>query len=160
MNTGEHVSMVILRDERDLVWLALSQLERTETDLFFNVHLLARDEPDEPPEPFLTACGYREPLVGVRALLDDLAGAITGEVTALRHDPISDGLSMELKAQGGTGGFEVVLWLDLCRMSRAMRGRASRGRQQSGLRFFCGRAALEEFRAGLATFVLEAQDFQ
>jgi len=158
---NQPASMAILRDERDLLWLALSVVERTDQHLVFDVHMLARDEPEEPPVPFMTACGYREPLEGIRGLLDDLAGAVSGEVTALRHDPISDGLSIELKALGAVElGFEVVLWLDLTRMGRAMRARASRGRQQSGLRFFCGRAALDDFRADLASFVVAPQDLQ
>ena len=155
MNPAEPTAMAILRDDRDLLWLALSLVECTEEDLVFDVHLLARDEPGESPVPFVTACGYREPLVGIRALLEDLAGAVRGDVTALRHDPISDGLSIELKAQGAPDlGFEVVLWLDLTRMGRAMRARASRGRHQGGLRFFCDRTALEAFRADLASFLV------
>ena len=161
MNMNEPAPMAILRDDRDLLWLALSAVECTEQDLVFDVHMLARDEPGEAPVPFLTACGYREPLAGIRGLLDDLAGAVSGEVKALRHDPISDGLSIELKAQATAElGFEVVVWLDLTRMGRAMRARASRGRQQSGMRFFCGRAALEDFRADLASFVVGPQALQ
>ena len=161
MSGAESAPMAILRDDRDLLWLALSMVERTDSELVFDVHMLARDEPDEAPVPFMTACGYREPLAGIRSLLDDLGGAVSGEVTALRHDPISDGLSIELKAQGSPElGYEVVLWLDLTRMGRAMRARASRGRHQSGMRFFCGRAALENFRADLASFVAGPQAYQ
>ena len=152
--------MAILRDDRDLVGVAISVEDLNERDLIFDVHMLARDEPDEAPVPFLSAFSYREPLAGLRGLLDDLAGAVTGEVTALRHDPISDGLSMELKAQRGGQGFEVVVWLDLTRMSPAMKARATRGRHQSGLRFFCTRSALEDFRSQLASFVAGPRVFQ
>ena len=161
MNSTEAAPIAILRDDRDLLWLALSVTERTDTDLVFDVHMLARDEPQEAPVPFLTACGYREPLTGLRALLDGLAGAVSGEVSALRHDPISDGLSFELKAQATAElSFEVVLWLDLTKMGRAMRARATRGRQQSGLRLFCGRAALDDFRADLSAIVVGQQVLQ
>ena len=153
-------AMAILRDERDLLWLAISISERSDRDLIFDVHMLARDEPDEAPVPFLSGFGYREPLAGLRALVDDIGGVVSGDIKAMRHDPISDGLSIELKAQRGVDGFEVVVWLDLTRMSRAMKARATRGRQQSGLRFFCGRAGLEDFRAQLASFLAEPRVFQ
>ncbi len=146
-------SMAILRDERDLLWLALSEVRAQGDDIWFDVHFLARDEPGEPPEPFLSTCGFREPRAGLRELLRNLAGAVTGDVSAIRHDPIAEGLSMELKARGGPSDlvFEIVLWLDLTRMSRAMKARAARGRHQAGLRMFVRRDALEEFRAALFT---------
>jgi len=157
---SDSLAMAILRDERDLLWLAISMNELNERELIFDVHMLARDVPEEAPVPFLGVFACREPLAGLRGLLEDLGGAVSGEVTALRHDPISDGLSIELKAQQGGSGFEVVVWLDLTRMSPAMKARASRGRHQSGLRFFCTRAGLEDFRAQLASFLASPRVFQ
>ncbi|MBJ93503.1 MAG: hypothetical protein CMP23_03410 [Rickettsiales bacterium] len=153
-------AMAILADERDLLWLAIEGVEQAGAELSFNVHMLAREEPTEPPVPFLSGYGYREPLAGLRALVKELGAAASGEVIALRHDPISDGLSIELKAQRGGESFEVVLWLDLLRMSRAMRARATRGRQQSGLRFFCSRGALAQFSAQLSLFLTESRALQ
>ena len=146
-------SMAILRDERDLLWLALD-VERIGGDLRYDVHLLARDEPTDPPEPFVSGYGFREPASGLLHLVTHVGQAVSGEVTALRHDPITDGLSLELKAagQGASPGYEVVLWLDMTRTSRALKARAARGRHQVGLRLFTTRARLEEFRAAL--FVL------
>ena len=151
------MSMAILRDERDLLWLALSEIRREQDDCVFDVHLLARDEPTEVPSPFLSGCGYREPLPGLAGLLSSLAEAVVGEVSALRHDPIGDGLSLELKArgEGSTLSFEVVLWLDLTRMNRARTARATRGRHQVGMRMFVTRAALEEFRSSLSILAFE-----
>jgi hypothetical protein len=143
--------MAILRDERDLLWLALSNLSRQGGDLIFDVHLLARDEPTGPPTPFLSGRGYREPISGISGLLRSLDEAVSGELSAMRHDPIQDGLSFELKAAPGgqDPSFEVVLWLDMTRTGRAMKARATRGRHQAGLRLFTTREQLEEFRAGL-----------
>ncbi len=145
------MSPAVLRDERDLLWLLIDDVTVRGADVLFTVHFLARDEPGEPPVPFVSAGPYREPLVGLQSLLDGLGHAVAGGVRALRHDPIADGLSIELKAQGESAedGFAVVLWLDLTRMGRALKARASRGRQQAGLRMYVSRAALEAFRADL-----------
>ncbi len=152
--------LAILRDERDLLWLLLSDVRRHGADLVFDVALCAREEPDEPPVPYLTAAGYREPLPAVRHFLDELAAAVTGEVSALRHDPVTDGFSMELKASGAGRDltFETVMWLDLTRMGRAMRARAVRGRHQSGLRMHVTRDALESFRESLFALAFGADE--
>jgi hypothetical protein len=141
----------ILRDERDLLWLVLDDVRRQGGDVLYDVHFLAREAVGEPPAPFLSAGAYREPVEGMASLLEALAGAVVGEVRALRHDPITDGLSLEVKAQGEPGDlrFEVVLWLDLTRMGPALKARAVRGRHQSGLRFVATQAGLEQFREAL-----------
>lgn len=151
-------AMAILRDERDLLWLAVSGIRRRGDELTYDVHLLARDEPTEPPEPFLSGYGFAEPRSGLSHLIDHIGLAVTGELTALRHDPITDGLSIELKArgQGNPPSFEVVVWLDLTRTSRALKARATRGRHQVGMRLFTGRERLEEFRAALFALANEA----
>lgn len=143
--------MAVLRDERDLLWLAVSGLERRGSDVLYDVHLLARDEPTDPPEPFLSGYGFREPMAGLSRLVEHLGEAVVGTLTAMRHDPITDGLSLELKAggQGNPPSFQVVAWLDLTRTSRALKARAARGRHQVGLRLFTTRERLEEFRADL-----------
>jgi hypothetical protein len=141
----------VLRDERDLLWLLLEEFRADGSDIVFDVHFLARQEPTEPPRPFLSARGYREPVEGFLQVLERLGEAVTGGLSAMRLDPIADGLSIELKRRNEAGQelFEVVLWLDLVRMGRAMRARANRGRQQAGLRFFATREGVEEFRAAL-----------
>jgi hypothetical protein len=143
--------LAILRDERDLLWLAFSDLSRHGGDVLFAVHFCAREEPGEPPTPFLSAAAYREPVEGMLHFIDELGLAVAGDVSALRYDPISDGLSMELKAHGRGADltFEVVLWLDLTRMGPAMKARAVRGRHQAGLRMHVTRAGLEAFRESL-----------
>jgi hypothetical protein len=152
--------MAVLRDDCDLVWLTLSGLERRGGDVLYDVHLMARDEPGEPPEPFLSGYGFREPIVGLAQLIDHLGEAVAGSLTALRHDPIADGLSIELKlgGQGNPPQFEVVAWLDLTRTSRALKARATRGRHQVGTRFFTDLGRLEEFRAGLIALANSAAD--
>ncbi len=153
-------TMAILRDERDLLWLTVSGVGRRGNDLRYDVHLLARDEPTEPPEPFLSGYGFREPVAGLAHLVTHLGEAVSGTLTALRHDPIADGLSIELKARGhgDRSSFEVVVWLDLTRTSRALKARGSRGRHQVGLRMFTSRARLEEFRAALFALAKEAPE--
>lgn len=148
--------MAILRDERDLVWLTLSGLERRGPDVVYDVHFMAREQPTEPPEPFLSGYGFREPIEGLTQLIEHLGEAVAGSLTALRHDPIADGLSIELKAggQGNPPQFEVVTWLDLTRTSRALKARAVRGRHQVGIRMFTDRDRLEEFRAGLIALAI------
>lgn len=150
------MSMALLRDERDLLWLALSDVRREGRDVIFDVSFLAREEPGESPVPFLTASGYREPAVGLLSLLEALGEAVGGDLTAMRHDPITDGLSFELKARGEPPRltFEIVLWLDLTRMGAALRARGARGRHQSGLRMYVTRAGLEEFRERLSDLVV------
>jgi len=145
------VPMVILRDERDLLWLALDDFVARGNDRLCDVHFLARDVPTEPPAPFVSTFGVVEPREGLRALAEGLASAAEGEVSALRHDPIGPGLSIEIKAsgQGEHLTFQVVMWLDLVRMNPAMKSRAVRGRHQSGLRMHVTAAALREFAAGL-----------
>lgn len=149
--------IAILRDERDLLWLALSDVSLHGNDILYDVHFCAREEPGEAPTPFLSAAGYREPIEGMRHFIEELGHAVAGEVTALRHDPIADGMSVELKAtgQGEDLTFQVVLWLDLTRMGRAMKARAVRGRHQSGLRMHVTRAGLEAFRDSLFTLAFE-----
>jgi hypothetical protein len=144
----------ILRDERDLIWIILDDVRPIGVDLLYDVHFLARSEPNEPPEPFLSTFGHREPRHALNSLLDALGRAVTGEVRALRHDPVGDGLSLEIKADTKSGalGFEITAWLDLVRMNRAMRSRAVRGRHQGGLRFHTTQAYLESFRAELIAF--------
>ena len=141
------------------MWLVLGGVERAGGSVHYDVHFLARDEPDLPPEPFLSACGYTEPAEGFVELLRSFGEAVAGPVTALRHDPVSDGLSIELKCRSTSSAegrpvagdsFELVVWLDLTRMGRAMRVRGRRGRHQAGLRLFTTRAHLEAFRADLS----------
>jgi len=148
----------ILRDERDLIWLVLDDVRRIGGDVLYDVHFLAREAIGEPPAPFLSAGSYREPAAGLTGLLDGLAGAVVGDVRALRHDPITDGLSLELKFRGEASDLrcEVVAWLDLTRMGPALKSRAVRGRHQSGLRFFATRAGLEEFRDTLFSLAFPA----
>lgn len=145
------MTTAILRDERDLLWLVLDDVRREGSDVLHDVHFLARNEPASPPEPFLSARGYREPASGFDTLVENIGHAVGGEASALRHDPIADGLSVELKAQGSGQGlcFELVAWLDLTRMSPALKARGNRGRHQSGLRMVVTRAALESFRSEL-----------
>lgn len=145
------MTTAILRDERDLLWLVLDELEVHGGTVRHAVHFCARDEPGEPPEPFLSAGRYQEPLDGLQSLVENIGHAVSGEATALRHDPVADGLSLELKARerGSEPTFEVVLWLDLTRMSRALKARGVRGRHQSGLRMIVTRSALEAFRSTL-----------
>ncbi len=154
------MSLALLRDERDLVWLALSDVQRATSDVVFDVSFLAREQPGETPAPFLTASGYREPVAGIRSLLEGLGEAVGGDLTAMRHDPITDGLSLELKARGAPPNltFEIVLWLDLTGMGPALRARGARGRHQSGLRIFVTRASLEEFRSQLFALALGDED--
>ncbi len=145
------MSTAILRDERDLLWLVLDDVHRVGSDVLYDVHFLARNEPAEPPEPFLSTRGYREPAEGFDSLVENIGHAVGGEASALRHDPIADGMSVELKAQGSGQDlcFELVVWLDLTRMSRALKARGHRGRHQSGLRMVVSRADLESFRSEL-----------
>ena len=87
------------------------------------------------------------------SLADGLGRAADGEVSALRHDPVGPGLSMEVKGSGGTEEnrtFEVVIWLDLVRMNPAMKSRAVRGRHQAGMRMHVTAASLRDFATGLA----------
>ena len=153
MTTDEPASggTAILRDERDLVWIVLDDVHLQGGDLVYDVHYLARTEPTEAPEPFLSTFGHREPREALDSLLDGIGRTVAGEVRALRHDPIGDGLSLEVKARSEAAGmrFQVTAWLDLVRMNRAMRSRAVRGRHQGGLRFSTTRADLESFRAAL-----------
>ncbi len=144
------MTTAILRDERDLLWLVV-EAEAHGGDVLYDVHFCARDEPGEPPEPFLSAPGYREPAPGLQSLVENIGHAVAGTASALRHDPIADGLSVELKARDGgpDPSFELVLWLDLTRMGRALRARGTRGRHQAGLRMIVRRSALEGFRAAL-----------
>jgi hypothetical protein len=152
------MTTAILRDERDLLWLVLDEVSLHGGTVVHDVHFCARDEPDRPPEPFLSAGGFREPIAGFRSLVENIGHAVSGSASALRHDPISDGLSMELKARDGGDdpSFEVVIWLDLCRMSRALKARGTRGRHQAGLRMIVRRSGLEAFRAAL--FLLASEE--
>jgi hypothetical protein len=162
MNPDERVpgGTAILRDERDLIWIILDDVHSRGGDLLYDVHYLARSEPNEPPEPFLSTFGHREPREALASLLDGLGRAVTGEVTALRHDPVGDGISLEIKSRTEAAGlrFEVTAWLDLIRMNRAMKARAVRGRHQGGLRFFSTREYLESFRADLIAFADSSSD--
>lgn len=152
--------VAVLRDERDLVWLVVDSVRPVGGDLSFDVHFLSRDEPDDAPQPFLSGVGYREPESGLRSLVESLAGVVLGELTALRHESISDGLSFEIEVegQGEERSLEVVLWLDLTRTSRAMKAWGSRGRQRSGLRFFTTVDKLEEFRHDLDRLAFPAAE--
>lgn len=141
----------ILRDERDLLWLMLDDFRARGDDRIVDVHFLARDAPNEPPVPFLSAWGVVEPRSGLHSLAESVAAMASGELRALRHDPIGPGLSMEMKA--GEQSCEVVLWLDLVRVSDALRARAVRGRHQAGMRMFVGHDALRDFQAGLQQLV-------
>lgn len=149
--TSLDAGMAVLRDERDLLWLVLDDFVARGNDRLCDVHFLAREEPTEPPAPFVSTFGVVEPCEGLRSLAEGLRQAAAGELHALRHDPIGPGLSMEVKASGGESRtFEVVLWLDLVRMNRAMKSRATRGRHQAGLRMHVDAAALRAFADGLA----------
>lgn len=152
--------VAVLRDERDLVWLVIGAIEPLGSGLRFDVHFLSRDEPDDAPQPFLSGLGYQEPESALRSLVEALAGMVLGDVRALRHDPIQDGLSFEVKAEGDPSDptFEVVLWLDLTRTSRAMKVWGSRGRQRSGLRFYTNLERLEEFRRDLDRLAFPAAE--
>ena len=145
------MTTAVLRDERDLLWLVLDGVEATDAGVSYDVHFCARDEPDQPPEPFLSAGGHLEPASGFRSLVESIGHAVSGSASALRHDPVADGLSFEVKARDGgpDPSFEVVLWLDLTRMSPALIARGHRGRHQSGLRMIVRRSALEAFRSAL-----------
>ena len=152
--------VAILKDDRDLVWVVFSGLQFAGNDLRFDVHFLSRDEPDEAPQPFLGGVGYREPVEGMRALLASLAGVVLGEVRAMRHDPVQDGLSLEIKTEGDGDdrSLQMVLWLDLTRTSRAMKAWGSRGRQQGGLRFHTTVERLEDFRSALDQLAFPAAE--
>ena len=152
------MTTAVLRDERDLLWLVLDGVERSDSGVTYDVHFCARDEPEEPPEPFVSAGGYLEPAEGFHSLVENIGHAVSGAASALRHDPIADGLSFEVKARDGgpDPSFEVVVWLDLTRMSRALMARGHRGRHQSGLRMIVRRSGLESFRAAL--FLLASVD--
>lgn len=139
--------VAVLKDERDLLWLMLDDFRARGADRIVDIHLLARETPDEPPVPYLSAWGVVEPATGLRSLAESVGRMADGELRALRHDPIGPGLSMEMKA--GSGTFEVVLWLDMVNTSPAFQARAVRGRQQSGLRMFVDAESLTSFRAGL-----------
>ena len=145
--------MVLLRDERDLLWLVLDDFVARGNDRLWDVHLLAREEPTEPPQPFVSTFGVVEPREGLASLADGLGRAANGEVSALRHDPVGPGLSIEVKGSGGSEEnrtFEVVIWLDLVRMNPAMKSRAVRGRHQAGMRMHVTAASLRDFATGLA----------
>ncbi len=152
------MTTAVLKDERDLLWLVLDGVEPSRGGVTYDVHFCAREEPGEPPEPFMSAAGYFEPAEGFGSLVENLGHAVSGAASALRHDPIADGLSVELKARHGgpDPSFEVVLWLDLCGMSPALRARGHRGRHQAGLRMIVRRSALEAFRSSL--FLLASDD--
>ena len=153
-------SVAVLADERDLVSLVLGPLRPAGSELSFDVQFLARDEPDSPSRAFVSGVGYREPESGLRSLVEALAGVVLGDVHAVRHDPIHDGLSFEVKAsgEGQARNLEVVLWLDLTRTSRSMKAWGSRGRQRSGLRFFTTADKLEAFRSDLARLAFPAAE--
>jgi len=152
----------VLRDERDLVALAFENVRSAGSDRIFDVQFRVRQSPEDAPESFLCTTAHREPAVALGSLLEDVARAVVGEISALRHDPVTDGVSIELKAGGaaGEGGYQVVVWLDLCRVSPATRARATRGRHQAGLRFFTTRERLEEFRVQLLQLVAEGPSLQ
>ena len=153
-------SVAVLRDERDLVSLVFGPLRPEGSELSFDVQFLCRDEPDAPPRAFLSGTGYREPESGLRSLVEALAGVVLGDVRALRHDPIHDGLSFEVQTsgEGSERSLEVVLWLDLTRTSRSMKAWGSRGRQRSGLRFFTSVEKLETFRGALDRLAFPAAE--
>ena len=146
--------MAILRDERDLVWIVLDDVHAVGADLRYDVHYLARATPNDPPEPFLSTFGHREPREALQSLTEELGRAVSGDVRALRHDPVGDGLSVEVKArtEGSGRAFEITAWLDLVRMNQAMKSRAVRGRHQGGLRFVSTRSQVESFRVELLAF--------
>ncbi len=139
--------LAILKDERDLLWLMLDDFRARGQDRIVDIHFLARDAPDQPPVPYLSAWGVVEPAAGLRSLADSVGKMAEGELRALRHDPIGPGLSMEMKA--GPQACEVVLWLDLVHTSQAFKARAVRGRHQAGMRMFVDMESLAGFRAGL-----------
>jgi len=152
--------VAVLRDERDLVWMVIGSIQPIRGGFSFDIHFLSRDEPDDAPQPFLGGVGYQEPEAALRSLVESLAGVVLGDIRAMRHDPVQDGLSVEIKAegQGGDDTFEVVLWLDLTRTSRAMKAWGSRGRQRSGLRFYTTLDRLEEFRRDLDRLAFPAAE--
>lgn len=153
-------SVAVLADERDLVSLVVGPLRPAGSELSFDVQFLARDEPDSPSRAFVSGIGYREPESGLRSLAEALAGVVLGDVHAVRHDPIHDGLSFEVKAsgEGHDRNIEIVLWLDLTRTSRSMKAWGSRGRQRSGLRFFTTAEKLEAFRSDLVRLAFPAAE--
>ncbi len=140
-------SVAILKDERDLLWLMFDDFRARGDDRIVDIHFLARETPDQPPVPFLSAWGVVEPAAGLRSLADSVGKMAEGELRALRHDPIGPGLSMEVKS--GQHSFEVVLWLDMVDTNPAFKARAMRGRHQTGMRMFVNADALAELRAGL-----------
>ena len=157
MNPSE---VAILPDERDLVWLVVGSVRPLGNEFSFDVHFASRDEPDDAPQPVLSGVGYREPESGLRSLVESLAGVVLGDIRALRHDPVQDGLSFEIKVEGDgqQRSLEVVLWLDLTRTSRAMKAWGTRGRQRSGLRFHTTVDKLEQFRSDLDRLVFPAAE--
>ena len=152
--------VAILRGERDLVSLVFAEVRDRGDHFTFDVHFCSRDLPDQDPEPFISGYGYQEPVAGLRSLLDNLAGVVLGDISALRHDPAADGLSIEVKVsgEGGERSCEIVLWLDLTRTTRALKVWGTRGRQRSGLRFHADIAALEVFRAALERLAFPAAE--
>jgi hypothetical protein len=152
--------VAVLSDERDLVWLVIGSVRPLGSELSFDVQFASRDEPDDTPQPFISGVGYREPESGLRSLVEALAGVVLGDIRALRHDPVRDGLSFEIKVEGegDQRSLEVVLWLDLTRTSRAMKAWGTRGRQRSGLRFHTTVDKLEQFRSDLDRLAFPAAE--
>lgn len=154
--SGPRPAAAILADERDMVALSVSDVRRHGADLVFDVQLCAVAEPDEAAVPFLRGRGHRAPAEEIARLLDDLARLADCRLSALRFDPVGDGLHIEVDAAPG-GGFEVALWLDLTRTSPAMKARAVRGRHQAGLRLFTTADRLAGFRAALFALAFSAR---
>lgn len=152
--------VAVLNGERELVSLMVSDIRDRGDHFKFDVHFCSRDLPDKAPEPFLSGHGYQEPVAGLRSLLDNLAGVVLGDISALRHDPAADGLSLEVKVsgEGRERSCEIVLWLDLTRTTRALKVWGSRGRQRSGLRFHTDIPALEAFRAAIERLAFPAAE--
>ncbi len=137
-----------LLDERDLVGVSVELDAAGRVAVCF----LGREQPESPPAAWLSVAGFREPPEASLTLMDGLWGLVRGEISAMRHDPVGDGLSIEVKLERAADGedrYEVVLWLDLLRWNPAFKARATRGRQRAGLRFFTTRDRLEAFREGL-----------
>jgi hypothetical protein len=145
LEAAKNAGSALLLDERELLGLHIAFAADGRASVEFRL----REAPDEAPAPSLSVRGLREPTEGWLHLLEGIWGLVSGEVLALRHDPVSDGLSIELRREAAVDGddrFEVVLWLDLVRKNAAFRARGMRGRQRAGLRFFTRKAQLERFR--------------
>lgn len=107
------------------------------------------------PEAFVSVGPMTEPLTALRAMASNLRDLSDDDATAVRIDPATDGLSIEVKRPEGED-CEVVLWLDLVRLNPAFKLRATRGRHQAGLRLHARATAVSAFAAALLAAIEQA----